>query len=138
MKMLNFDIDKLYRAIDFYEDGMREGYIENGNSEVAYLLGAMKIKMEEYCEDYDYIIVKGAKQPLHNRERFEKVIQTMNDFKARKGVTQGDVAFIAGWLGFMLGAISAENIRAQIYDDDVLPPFKPITEKEYEESYDWE
>lgn len=126
MQDLNFqDPDKLFELIDTYDNGTQKNEIDGGNKDVARLLGAMKIKIEEYREN-DF------------KHKFDIAVKTLNDFKTRKGIAQGDVAFFASWLGFMLGMLTAENMRLEFYDDDVLPPFKPFTEEDYEKSYDWE
>lgn len=125
MKTLHFDVDKLFDLIDTYENCVRKGEIDGGNADIAYLLGAMKSNLEYWRED-----------DLFNK--FDKIVKVLNIGKKTSGVTQDDIAIISSWLGFMLGMLTAENMRVGLYDDDYMPPFLPTTEEDYEKAYDWE
>ena len=108
--MMNFDIDRIIESLYQYCDN------ENKNGELARDLEYIIEKLNEKYYDGEVPRVINAFQDCSVNEFYEMEYNVEN-VKAIKKVKSPDIAFIAAHVGFIFGALYAENSRLHFCEE---------------------
>ena len=107
--MINFNYDKICYMLDCYLGS------ENSNKALADDLEYLRIKLDEDAEIFYF---NGEINRVMNSFKIEHRDElTAQNIKAIKGVKSQDIAFIAAHVGFLFGALFAENKRLDFFKE---------------------
>ena len=103
--MINFDYDKICYMLDCYLGA------ENSVKALVYLKNKLDEEAEvSYCNNEINRVMNSFKLEHSNELAAQNI-------KAIKGVKSQDIAFIAAHVGFLFGALFAENHRLNFFEE---------------------